>query len=195
MKQCRNCQEYFEPTESQKLKHDWLCSKCRRKANKKIETSRENSGIKMAICRVCGTAYKPNIGQIMKYDWLCGSCKYAYNKRTQDQVKQKDRINNWRKSDIGKANTRKRSEEYRNNPANRKAIRAHEIVKLEILMGRLKKQPCEECKNPVAEAHHEDYDKPLKIIWLCRTHHQRLHITKREQEGPPSVSCGNHRRV
>jgi len=36
--------------------------------------------------------------------------------------------------------------------------------------------PCEECgttKN--VHAHHDDYDKPMDVRWLCRSHHQRFH--------------------
>ena len=25
------------------------------------------------------------------------------------------------------------------------------------------------------EAHHEDYSKPLEVIWLCRVHHVEAH--------------------
>ncbi len=29
--------------------------------------------------------------------------------------------------------------------------------------------------NEIGERHHEDYDKPLEIIWLCRKHHYAVH--------------------
>ena len=31
------------------------------------------------------------------------------------------------------------------------------------------------CGNPKTDAHHKDYMKPLKVIWLCRLHHSRMH--------------------
>jgi hypothetical protein len=40
--------------------------------------------------------------------------------------------------------------------------------------GKLTKEPCEMCGGD-AEAHHEDYDKPLEVRWLCRVHHKELH--------------------
>lgn len=44
-----------------------------------------------------------------------------------------------------------------------------------IKTGRLKKLPCEVCGEPIVEAHHDDYDKPLDVKWLCKKHHHELH--------------------
>ncbi len=41
--------------------------------------------------------------------------------------------------------------------------------------GKVLRQPCEVCKSK-AEAHHEDYSKPLDVRWLCRTHHLSEHL-------------------
>jgi hypothetical protein len=32
------------------------------------------------------------------------------------------------------------------------------------------------------EGHHEDYAKPLEVIWLCQSHHQRLHAKRHIRE-------------
>jgi len=37
--------------------------------------------------------------------------------------------------------------------------------------GKLKKLPCRVCGNENVQGHHEDYDKPLVVVWLCPRHH------------------------
>jgi hypothetical protein len=58
------------------------------------------------------------------------------------------------------------------NPAKR---RAHNIVARAIRRGQLKRGPCEVCGAGDAEAHHDDYDLPLDVRWLCRRHHAEHH--------------------
>jgi ribosomal protein S27AE len=52
--------------------------------------------------------------------------------------------------------------------------KVHDAVKA----GKIEKQPCEVCGSTVVEAHHEDYDKPLEVRWLCRAHHVEVHKQK-----------------
>lgn len=53
--------------------------------------------------------------------------------------------------------------------------RAHKVVGNAVKDGRLVKKPCECCGNEKAEAHHDDYSKPLDVRWLCRTCHKKHH--------------------
>lgn len=39
----------------------------------------------------------------------------------------------------------------------------------------VKPSTCEWCVEPAAIAHHEDYSKPLQVIWLCDKCHSRRH--------------------
>lgn len=48
---------------------------------------------------------------------------------------------------------------------------AHLQVSYALSKGTLCKQPCEKCGRP-AEAHHDDYLKPLHVRWLCGTCHR-----------------------
>ncbi len=57
--------------------------------------------------------------------------------------------------------------------ARKKAI-ARAYANVYLRRGLLEKGPCEVCGGP-AQMHHDDYDKPLDVRWLCRTHHLNLH--------------------
>lgn len=59
------------------------------------------------------------------------------------------------------------------NPAKR---RAHMIVESALEIGKLSKFPCKKCGAINTDAHHEDYSKPLEVIWLCRKHHAERHV-------------------
>jgi ribosomal protein S27AE len=39
---------------------------------------------------------------------------------------------------------------------------------------RLIRQPCEVCGDPVSQAHHDDYSKPLDVRWMCFRHHREI---------------------
>lgn len=41
--------------------------------------------------------------------------------------------------------------------------------------GRLPRQPCEVCGSPKTDAHHDDYERPLDVRWLCRECHTQYH--------------------
>lgn len=43
-------------------------------------------------------------------------------------------------------------------------------------------KPCERCGAPSAHKHHDDYDKPLDITWLCVRCHVGLHVSERDAE-------------
>ena len=44
-----------------------------------------------------------------------------------------------------------------------------------IASGKIKRQPCSKCGVAKADAHHEDYSKPMEIVWLCRKCHKARH--------------------
>ena len=53
-----------------------------------------------------------------------------------------------------------------------------------IKKGKLFRKPCVICGELKVQAHHEDYDKPLEVRWLCNKHHRARHqaIHKRMEE-------------
>ena len=58
---------------------------------------------------------------------------------------------------------------------NKEKADAHRRVYLEVKSGRLKKEPCKVCGAKRVQAHHPDYSKPLKVVWLCPLHHKLEH--------------------
>jgi hypothetical protein len=54
-------------------------------------------------------------------------------------------------------------------------VKAHQAVRKAILTGELSKAPCERCGDEKSLAHHEDYDQPLYVMWLCQPCHKQRH--------------------
>jgi hypothetical protein len=53
--------------------------------------------------------------------------------------------------------------------------RARRKLRWAVDSGKLVRLPCLVCGNPKSEGHHEDYNKPLEVVWLCRIHHEEVH--------------------
>ena len=53
--------------------------------------------------------------------------------------------------------------------------RCYRITSNALRDGRLKRGLCEDCGSEKVEAHHDDYEKPFEVRWLCRRHHIQLH--------------------
>lgn len=53
--------------------------------------------------------------------------------------------------------------------------KCHNAVRRAIIDGGLIKSPCERCGEIKSLAHHEDYDKPLDVMWLCQPCHKQRH--------------------
>lgn len=60
---------------------------------------------------------------------------------------------------------------------NKHKTSTHTLVRKAIKDGVLVKELC--FCGEKSEAHHEDYNKPLDVIWLCRRHHKRLHADEK----------------
>jgi ribosomal protein S27AE len=52
---------------------------------------------------------------------------------------------------------------------------AHNAVARAIRSGALERIPCIRCGEAKSLAHHEDYEKPLGVIWLCQPCHKQRH--------------------
>ncbi len=70
------------------------------------------------------------------------------------------------KSEMNKKRTQWRKEKTNN---------ATSKVQVALLNGSIQRQTCEICGAEPAEAHHDDYNRPLEVRWLCREHHAQWH--------------------
>ena len=70
---------------------------------------------------------------------------------------------------------------------NPKKHAAHRAVQHALKVGTLKRpEQCEKCGDETYTiAHHPDYSKPLKVIWLCDACHIRLHRENGKLGGRP----------
>jgi hypothetical protein len=92
----------------------------------------------------------------------CTACRYRYKYKA-GQTKRK------RTSEQLRRDRNKYRAKY---PEKRKAANA---VAWAIFTGKLKRQSCEVCGKPHAQAHHDDYTKLLEVRWLCANHHTKWH--------------------
>lgn len=70
-------------------------------------------------------------------------------------------------------------------------IAAKNAIRLAILTGKLRQQPCEVCGATVADAHHDDYSAPLEIRWLCRRHHTAWHAEHGEAPNGRAIEAAH----
>lgn len=57
----------------------------------------------------------------------------------------------------------------------KKKANARAYANVYIKRGFIKRQPCAVCGSEKSQMHHEDYNKPTDVVWLCRAHHLEVH--------------------
>ena len=104
---------------------------------------------------------------LKKQEYIDNNRKWRENNR--------EKAREWYRSYYKKnrlAESERNKKRWHNNPLKSAAYNAVRLAKYK---GELIPQPCIQCGKPKAEAHHEDYSKPLEIIWMCSIHHRRHH--------------------
>lgn len=123
-------------------------------------------------CNFCGKSF-----EALKYDYEHGngkfcslSCSVKYKHKIANQSEENNP--NW-KEGISKNNYHYKKIQKERYP---EKIKARELVSRAIKSGKLTKQNCVICGDHNSHAHHEDYSKPLEVIWLCKKHHDEKHV-------------------
>lgn len=130
----------------------------------------------MRPCAKCKNIFEPKAYQIKHSSYYCPSCasKAVVNSsKLHKEIKYKNNRAYFKRNPhvLYERQIRQR-EKYPEK------YKARNSVQSEIRAGRMKRNPCEKCGNPITEAHHNDYSKPLKVIWLCKKHHDEITMLK-----------------
>jgi len=63
----------------------------------------------------------------------------------------------------------------------KRRMKCHTAVTYALRNGSLVPENCVVCGSEKSVAHHEDYDKPLDVVWLCQIHHKARHKEMKEE--------------
>lgn len=66
---------------------------------------------------------------------------------------------------------------------------ARTVLGVAVQMGKVIRKPCIVCGSLDSEGHHEDYSKPLEVIWLCPRHHADRHLELRRGKSARLISA------
>lgn len=128
---------------------------------------------------------------------ICKACKlddaHQYRKENIERVREYDRERSrtterieyqkqYHQSDKGKESHKRATEKYQETSPKKRA--AHVMVGNAFRSGLLKKRPCEVCGAENVHAHHDDYDKPMEVRFLCSRHHREWHRVHGEALNP-----------
>lgn len=125
---------------------------------------------KVKPCTGCRTLTAFTATQIKNRRTACNSCKAAY-------------LREWRRGNAGnRARELKRYYVRKANPEESIKVKTRMATRKAIANGDLVRGPCEVCGRSIAEAHHDDYSKPLDVRWLCPHHHRQHHLQAASQQ-------------
>ena len=116
--------------------------------------------VDMKTCPKCGEHQRNE--EFSKGGNWCTTCKSAYKKRYAEENREA----------YNEAERKSTAKYEANNP---KKVKMKTFVARAKKKGILVPEPCEVCGELKVEAHHDDYNKPFKVRWLCRLHHKRWH--------------------
>lgn len=130
----------------------------------------------MNPCRQCGKPTGPRGRK--KNDFLCNDCFRKYKRGLRDRHR-----SNGITVTGGKA-SKDWWKAYTTTPEQLRKSAVRAKLRRAVTAGKIEKLPCDICGSSKVEAHHQDYNKPFDVVWLCRRHHG---ITRQKAEGQAHV--------
>ena len=160
-------QQYLKPKNLREIKQA-----------KYLESLKEN-GISTKVCSSCGkekpfTAFGKENLSIDRLRHSCKSCFREYYKKNREKNLA------WQKA-IPLETRMKYIQKYDDKNPEKKKARV--LVNKALYDGELSKpKHCTVCgKEEKLDGHHEDYNKPLEVDWLCRACHKHKHFIKNQE--------------
>ena len=138
------------------------CTKCGQE-KPEAEFYRHHKGISNSLrpsCKVC-----------------CIGQSVAYTSEHREKLVAKNKAKNkvWSRTEKGRKSTRTSRHKYHADSRRAHEIKAQKAVGRALKTGRMVRLPCVICGDSKSQGHHEDYDKPLEVVWLCQKHHKARH--------------------
>ena len=124
----------------------------------RMKISKANDGNFFAKCDYCGEKYHTKKSHYEKSQrhFCCRKCYSSYRKEIMPPEEQ---------NAYGTGH---------NIEERHKRKKARVMFNHYLRDNHIERQPCEIC-GAKAEAHHDNYDKPLDVRWLCFKHHRQWH--------------------
>lgn len=203
---CPKCGEQKDKVDKDGV---WRCTKCRKARSKELRAEKRaekglqplGNGRRALNCYNCGKE-KENPKQ-----GYCNTCK---NEKERDRTLRTGKVKRHRTGKCRCGNefasyskcfcvdcyrayrAAKRQDPQYMQQTFKDAVRS--FTRRCITIGILVKEPCKVCgTNENIEAHHEDYTKPLDVIWLCRNHHREHHKTSLGESNVTDSKQPNHK--
>lgn len=110
-------------------------------------------------------------GYLNKCKECCKAAELMRRREKLDEIREYDRQRG--KLQHRKDETTARTREKRRSMPGYMA--AHNAIARALKKGTIVKMPCAMCGSIMSVAHHDDYTKPLDVMWLCTIHHKARH--------------------
>lgn len=141
----------------------------------------------MKTCFKCGLAkdYSGFYRHKSMGDGYLGKCKECAKKDTSDwRISKHEEVRAYDKARNQTPERKSKSIVYQKifRAANEEKYKARTAIGNWLRDTGAQRPPCEVCGDPKSDAHHEDYSKPLEVIWLCRKHHAERHIEIKKEK-------------
>lgn len=149
--------------------------KCKKCCNYKDETEfyPNSKKCKHCTCEAVRENRKNNIKHYTEYE----------AKRYKENPKRKEAIKAYAKTDAGKKSHKKSCKKWEDNNLHKRS--ANTMVGNAVRDGKiLKPKECSICSvsGVRIHGHHEDYSKPLEVIWCCSQCHTDIHKQLNKEE-------------